>query len=339
MRDIKNYTLEELKQILIKEGFPHYSASQIFNWVYKKRIEDFSSMTDLSKKLRAYLNENFSFPQITIIKKETASCGVSKILYQLKDNSLIETAVIPDEERYTLCLSTQVGCKFRCNFCVSGTTGFRRNLSVSEIINQYLITEKILKIKITNIVYMGIGEPLDNFENVVKSIKIFTHPSGIYLGKRRICISTVGIPEKIKKLADLKLGVKLSLSLHSADEEKRKKLIPLAKRYSLKKIMEAVKYFSKKEKFPITFEYLLIKDFNMTEKDAYKLASLLKGIKEYKINLIPYNPSQFFLWQIPLKEEIENFKNALKKYNLFFTLRKPRGRNIEAACGQLKANF
>lgn len=339
LQDIKNYTLDELEHFLASHNFPKYSAQQIFNWLYKKRVEDFSLMTNLSKKLRTFCENNFFFSRLECCEKISSLDGTEKFGFLLKDKNYIESVLIPDKSRYTLCISTQVGCKFRCKFCVSGVNGFRRNLAPSEIIGQYLyINDHIYPQRITNIVFMGIGEPLDNFDNVVKAISILMCNKGVYLGRRKICISTVGIPERIIHLADTGLKVKLSLSLHCADEEKRGRIMPIARKYPLDEIMGALKYYSKRNSYPITFEYILIKNFNTSREDALKLSRLVKRVP-HKVNLIPYNENKYFSWQRPDKEEIEQFKNVLKKNSVFFTLRLPRGEDISAACGSLQANF
>lgn len=334
MQDIKNYMLEELRSLLETEGYPRFYAIQIFNWVYKKRVEDFSLMSDLSKEARKFLKDNFCFSRLKLLKRLTSCDGTEKFLFGLKDKHRIETVLIPEGKRNTLCVSTQVGCKFRCNFCVSGLGGLRRNLKTSEIVNQYLEVNSLISFKkITNIVFMGMGEPLDNFDNTIKSIKILSAPDGLCFGKRRLCISTCGIVPKMKKLLELNLGIRLSVSLHSSSE-KRSKIMPINRRYSLDKVIGIAKEFVK-EGNAVTFEYILIKDFNCSNEDALKLAQLLRGIN-CKVNLIPYNKSEYFCWQRPDDYDLRSFENILKKYKIFFTLRKPRGQDIKAACGQLR---
>ncbi len=336
--NLGEFNLEELRVFLEKNGYPRFYANQIFGWVYKKRVKDFDLMTDISKEGRRFLKNNFYFPSLELIKREVSWDGTEKFLFRLEDNSKIETVLIPEGKRITLCVSTQVGCKFKCRFCVSGLSGFKRNLKASEIISQFLEVERISKYRITNIVFMGIGEPLDNFENLIKSIEIITTPCGIYFGKRRICISTIGITPMIRKLKELKIGIKLSISLHSADEKIRTFLMPGTKKFPLKELMKTIRDFSKGERFPVTFEYLMIKDINSQKDDALKLSKLLKGIN-CKINLISYNPSPYFKWQTPSQEDIEVFKRILRKAGIFFTVRRPRGQDIKAACGQLRAEF
>jgi len=339
MEDIKELTQEQLRNILIKDGFPRFSASQVFSWIYKRGIEDPYLMTDLSKKVRDYLAGNFRFSRLELKERKISRDKAEKFLFRLEDASLIETVLIPERERNTLCISSQVGCRFRCKFCVSGLRGFERNLSCAEIINQFLeISGLISPQKITNIVLMGVGEPLDNFDNAIKAIRIFMDNKGIYLGKRKICISTAGLVPQIKKLIELHLGVRLSISLHSADESIRSKIMPVNKKYPLSELMKVLRQFMQKEKTPVTFEYILIKGVNSSKRDALKLAGLVKGM-HCKINLIPYSPSAFFKWEPPLDEDSEGFKKVLKSRGVFSTLRKSRGLDIEAACGQLRAQF
>lgn len=339
MEDIKNFTLDELKEFIVKQRFRSFAASQIFKWVYQQGVEDFDLMTNVSKSARAFLKTQFYFSRLNLLERQTSCDGTEKFLFELKDKSRIETVVIPEGNRQTLCVSTQVGCKFRCGFCVSGINGFKRNLEVSEIINQYIhANELIAPSHITNIVFMGIGEPLDNFENVVKSVRILMEPKGIDFGPRRICVSTIGITPKIKKLAKLNLGIKLSLSLHSADKKIRQQLMPATKKYPLDGLIREMRTFVRGGKFPVTFEYIMIKGINSSVDDAEKFAKLVKNI-HCKINLISYNPSPFFKWQPPPEKEMKDFTHILKKHNVFFTLRKPCGQDISASCGQLKAEF
>ena len=337
MRDIKELTQKQLKSILTKEGFPGFSSSQIFNWVYKKRTEEFSLMTDLSIKLRDFLSKNFYFSKLDIKERNVSGDKTEKFLFKLKDNSLIETVLIPKQKRNTLCVSTQVGCKFKCAFCASGLSGFKRNLTVSEIINQFLcVLDLIAPRKITNVVFMGVGEPLDNFSNLIKTLDILMDNKGIYLGKRKICVSTVGLIPNIRRFTELNLGVRLSVSLHSADNQVRTQIVPANNKYSLAELIKALREFVNKQKFPITFEYILVKDLNCHKEDALALARLAKSI-DCKINLIPYNPSSYFKWQAPPDKEIEEFCKILKDKKVFFTLRKSRGQDIQASCGQLRS--
>ncbi len=337
-KDIKGYSLGSLRSELVKEGFPSFASRQVFNWIYKKRVENFSLMTDLSIKLRGFLKDNFYFSRLTLHKREYARDGTQKFLFYLDDGNEIETVVIPEGRRMTLCVSTQVGCKFRCRFCVSGKDGFVRNLSVSEIINQYLQVEELISPqRITNIVFMGIGEPLDNLKNLLESIRILIEPAGIYFGRRRICVSTCGIVPGIEELMKEDFGVKLSISLHSADDKKRTYLMPVNKKYPLPSVLKVAGNYARKYRFPVTFEYILISGLNSSSDDASQLVRILKRIKKCKVNIIPYNPSKYFKWQAPDEEEISRFREVLKRGEIFFTFRRPRGDDISAACGQLRA--
>ncbi|MCK9615059.1 MAG: 23S rRNA (adenine(2503)-C(2))-methyltransferase RlmN [Candidatus Omnitrophica bacterium] len=333
--DVKNYTLSELKSALSEKGVVSYCACQIFNWIYAKRIENFDLMTDVSKETKSLLLENFYFSKLKILKRETSLDKTEKFLFELNDGASIESVFIPEGNRFTLCLSSQVGCKYSCKFCLSGSRGLKRNLTAGEIVNQYLAVSDLSNNPITNMVFMGIGEPLDNFEMIVKAIRIFTEHKGLDFGKRRISISTCGIIPQIQQLSKLKLGVKLSVSLHSADCEIRSKIMPVNRKYPLGELMKALKSFSESEKYPVTFEYALFGSLNTSKLDAQKLIRLLRGMN-CKINLIPYNASQGAFRQ-PTLSEVEDFCNELEKAGLFYTLRKSRGQDIRASCGQLYA--
>ncbi len=333
-KDIKEYTLSELEGFILKNSFARFYAGEVFRWIYKKSVEDFSKMTNLSKFVQGFLAEHFYFSHLELLKREISSDKTEKFLFRLGDGATIESVLIPERGRFSLCLSTQVGCRFNCRFCASGQSGFKRNLKVSEIINQYLESKKFFP-KITNIVFMGIGEPLDNFSCLIKAINIFTEPKGVYLGKRKLCVSTCGLVPQIEQLIRLSLGVGLSISLHSPFDKIRSQLMPINKKYPLARLIKVAKEFWQKQKEPVTFEYILIKGLNTRKEDVQALKRILKGFG-YKINLIPYNYSSPE-FRPPLAEEIQRFTEELKKEGLFFTLRKPRGQDILAACGQLRA--
>jgi 23S rRNA (adenine2503-C2)-methyltransferase len=334
--DINNYTSEELRGYFIRLKLPKFCATQVFEWVYKKKVQSFNAMTNLSKPTRQILEKYFYFSNLVLLKEEISRDTTKKFLWGLKDNFKIESVLIPKDKRLTLCVSTQVGCKFACKFCLSGQAGFKRNLSAAEIVGQYLeITHKPPAQEITNIVFMGIGEPLDNFDNTVKAIKIFREPQGLFFAKRRICLSTCGLAPQIKELAKLKLGIKLSVSLHSANDTVRSRLMPINKKYPLADLVKAVEEFTKDEKYPVTFEYALISGINAGKKDAVELIHLVQGIN-CKINLIPYNLSGLE-FKAPSLSEINAFTQILKEKHIPFTLRQARGEDINAACGQLRA--
>jgi 23S rRNA (adenine2503-C2)-methyltransferase len=333
MNCIYNFSLEELKKKLSQKGFSAYRAKQIFAWIYKEKAQDFSLMTNIAKVKRKELVKMFSFLNFKILKKEKSKDGTQKYLFQLADQETIETVLIPEKQRSTLCVSTQVGCRFNCKFCASKIGGFIRNLTPAEIVNQYLQLSR--ENKITNIVFMGIGEPLDNFKNAINAIKILTEPAGINFTNKRISISTCGLSDKIKELAELNLDIKLSVSLHATLDKKRNELMPINKKYPLADLIKAIKYYNQRQKYPVTFEYILLADFNIDDLDVRRLAKLVKTTRA-KLNLIPYNPTGATL-KPPDLEKIDNFKKRLKKANIIFTLRRERGSDIEAACGQLRS--
>lgn len=338
MQDIKNYNLEELRELLVTAGYSRFLAKQLFNWMYRRRCEDFNLMSDVPRAARVYLADNFYFSKISLVKKEVSLDKTEKFLFSLEDKALIEAVLIYERERVTLCLSSQVGCKFNCKFCLSGQSGFNRNLKASEIINQYLaVSDSLTSKKVTNIVFMGVGEPLDNFDNLIKAIKILVDHNGLMLAQCRISISTCGLAPEIEKLADLKLGVKLSISLHAPTDEVRDKIMPVNKKYPLKELVRSVKYFAAQAKRSIIIEYVLIDGLNVSKDLAIKLVNLLKGI-DYKLNLIPYNKSSD-KFQKPDVAAIEDFKNELTHRKIFYTIRKSKGDDISAACGQLRAKF
>ncbi|MCF7873205.1 MAG: 23S rRNA (adenine(2503)-C(2))-methyltransferase RlmN, partial [Candidatus Omnitrophica bacterium] len=258
MECIYNFSLKELQEKLTLKGFSRYSAKQIFAWIYKEKTQNFSLMTNIAKGKRQELAKMFSFFNFKILKKEKSKDGTQKYLFQLADQETIEAVLIPEKQRKTLCLSTQVGCSFNCKFCASKIGGLIRNLSPAEIANQYLQLSR--ENKITNIVFMGIGEPLDNFKNVVKAIKILTEPAGINFTNKRISISTCGLSDKIKELAELGLGIKLSISLHATLDKKRNELMPINKKYPLADLIKSIKYYNQRQKHPVTFEYILLAD-------------------------------------------------------------------------------
>ena len=334
-KDIKDFTLAQLETSLTGLGLPKYTARQVFSWVYQKGIEDFQAMSDIAKASRMVLEENYFFSTPVLLQQQLSQDGTYKFLWQLEDKATIESALIPDGGRLTLCLSSQVGCKYHCIFCLSGRDGFKRNLKPAEIINQYLAVKKAVTGKITNIVFMGTGEPLDNLDNVSAAIKILTDTKAVSFPKRKICISTSGVIEGIERLAQLQLGTKISLSLHAAKDELRSRLMPVNKKYPLAKVMKALGAYAGTQKLPVTFEYILIKGLNSTITDAQNLAHLLKGI-DCKLNLIPCNAALLGL-KAPDAQEIEAFLKLIQDAGIFCTVRKSKGQDIAAACGQLSA--
>lgn len=337
MKDIKNYSLDELKDIFKGWGETAYRVKQVFSWLYQKRAGSFDLMSNLRLELRKKLKDNFSLNRLKLDKLQESSDKTKKFLFALEDGNLIESVLIPVKERLTVCLSSQAGCPFSCGFCASGIAGFKRNLEVSEILGQLLEIDYRLPPEraVTNVVFMGTGEPLDNYENVLKAIRIINASEGFNIGARRITISTCGIIPGIKRLSLEGLQIELSVSLHAADELTRAKLMPVNRKYSLKELIPACKEYAALTKRQVTFEYVLIKGINCSKEAADNLVRLLTGW-ECKVNLLVYNPIKEFPYQPPDEREVEFFKWLLRKRGIAVTLRKARGKDIDGACGQLR---
>jgi len=334
-KSILNLDLKELEKALSGWTQRPFHAKQIYSWIYQKGIRDFEKMSDLSADLRKKLAENFSILDLEVIKRLESSDGTKKLLFKLRDANTIEAANIPTEKRITACVSTQAGCKFACGFCASGALGFKRNLEAGEIIQQILILREEAGDRINNLVLMGIGEPLDNYDNVLKAIRIVNSPWSLNIGARKITISSAGFIPGIKRLVDEKLQIELSISLHAPDDKTRSILMPINKKYPLKDLIAAVRGYIKKTNRQVTFEYILIEGVNSDIIHAQALSKLLKGLI-CKVNLIPCNPIPELGFIPPGKLAILLFKNELIKSGINCTLRMPRGRDIQAACGQLR---
>ncbi len=334
--EVKNYTLNELKDILQNIGFQKFRAVQIFNWIYDKGVCDFRLMTNISKKDREALNESFSIyiPKVKYILK--SKDGTLKFAIELKDSNIVESVLIPDDNRLTLCVSTQVGCRMGCKFCFTGKQKFKRNLEPHEIIDQVIAAKFLVfkkRIKITNIVFMGMGEPLDNLKSTITALKILNEDNGLNFSNRRITVSTCGLYDKFKMLSNNFDG-NLAISLHAGDDEKRTLIMPINKRYPLKELIEECKRYPLKNRQRITFEYILLKDINDSLEDADKLYKILRGIKA-KINLIKFNEYPNCKFKAPDDKRIEKFQKFLFNKGLTAILRKSKGSDILAACGQL----
>lgn len=335
--DIKEFSLQQLKEILAKKNFPPFRASQVFLWIYKKGALSFSAMNNLPLDLRDFLAGSFSVCSSEIKEVLISKDGTRKFAIELKDANVIEAVFIPGPGRNTLCISSQVGCRFGCTFCASSPCAWQRNLSCGEILDQILLAKDSVKnAKISHIVFMGIGEPFDNFESVFKAISIINSPEGFDIGKRRITISTCGIIPGIAKLADMHLPIELSVSLHACDETMRSEIMPINKIYPLRELIPALGKYQKKTNRQITFEYILINGFNTDEACAFKLKKLLHRL-DCKLNLINFNPAGRTARKAAQDSEALRFMEALKKAGIRATLRKPRGEDILAACGQLRA--
>ncbi len=336
LRDVRNFTKEDFEVVCRQQSVPVFHAKQIFEWLYRKRVKKFDDISNLPVKFRDYLSRTFYFPEMPVRKKEVSSDGTVKLLLGLEDGAGIESVLIPERARRTMCVSTQAGCRWGCNFCVSGVNGFERNLTAGEMVGQILAAEEATSEKATNIVFMGVGEPLDNFDNLITALDIMRDGHGLNMGKRKQTVSTCGIVPGIDRLTEKGGGIGLSVSLHSADDRKRSKIMPVNKKYSTGELMASLKRFYAKGGLPVTFEYLLISGFNSSAEDAVQLSMYVKGVP-HKLNIIPYNPSEYFDWKAPAADEISAFAAVMKDKGVFFTVRKPRGRDINAACGLLQA--
>lgn len=335
--DIKNISKDGLIKELVRMGEKPYRAAQVFRWLYKTGVKSFDEMTDLNKELRGKLKDKFHITKIIHLdSKRSLSDGTTKYLLKLEDSHTIESVFLPEDERTTLCLSSQVGCKFGCSFCASAPFGFVRNLKASEILDEVLFIREHNKGRaITNIVFMGIGEPLDNYNNVIRAIRILNDEDAFKIGARKITISTCGIIPGMEKLADEKLQIELSVSLHSVDGKIRSALVPINKRYPLNDLITACKDYTKQTKRIITFEYILMKGVNASEGDAFKLARFLTGLM-CKVNIISYNQIKAKGYEAPTIEGVKNFIRTLKSRGINAMLRKSKGEDIDAGCGQLR---
>lgn len=288
MKNIKDYTINELKEELKKLGEKPYRAEQIFKWLYQVNVTSFEEMTDLSLELREKLKKEYDICNYNIIERQVSKDGTVKYLFDILDGNAIETVLMTYKHGKTICVSSQVGCKMGCKFCASTGIAFIRNLTSGEIVEQLLAVEKDLSVKISNIVFMGIGEPLDNFDNVMKAIEIINYPKGLGIGARHISISTCGLVPRIYEIADKDMQCTLSISLHASSDEKRSSMMPINNKYSIEELMKACRYYIEKTNKRISFEYALAKDNNDNEQDAKELVKLLKGMLCH-VNLIPIN--------------------------------------------------
>lgn len=339
--DLKNLTQAELISFVESLDQPSFRGKQIMGWLYRPGITDFSQMTDLAKVFRAVLTENACISQFHDPVIEKATDGCIKFGFQLVDGHIIESVLIPEPDRNTLCISSQVGCAMGCSFCLTGTMGFLRNLTSAEIVNQicsvrdYLLVQKdrIGPDRITNVVYMGMGEPLNNLDNVLASLSIITEQKGLDLAARKITVSTCGIVPQMSIMGE-KSTVNLAISLHSVNDTVRSKLMPVNKRYPVAVLLEACRNFPMPKRKRIMFEYTLLKDINDSDDDARELAAKLRGIP-CKINLLPYNDSPGLGYQGSPRERLLQFQNILIEAHYTVFIRNSRGLDISAACGQL----
>jgi len=331
--DLRSLTFNELEKALESMGEPRFRAKQLFTWIQEKGSTSFDEMRNIPKELREKLNENFAINSLTTLEVLSSKDGTKKYLFGLPDGNKIESVLLEDEGRKTICISTQVGCRMKCAFCASARIRYKRNLTPGEIISQVIEIEKENG-KISNLVFMGIGEPFDNYEKVLKSMRILMHPLGKNIGQRKITVSTCGLPMEIKLFAAEGLQVRLAVSLNATEGKERNRLMPINKKHRIRDVIEALKYYEKLSGRRATIEYLLINERNDSEEDAKRLVQLLKDLKA-NVNLITFNPFEGSYFASPDQKKIKVFKNILEAAKIEVSQRFRRGTDINAACGQL----
>jgi len=336
MKDIYHYTLEALEQRFVAKGFKKFNAKQVFDWIYKKKVESFDEMTNLSKNLRAYLNEYYSVGSLSVHTRQLSSDGTEKFLFQLQDENLIETVLMRHNYGNSVCVTTQLGCNIGCSFCASGLLKKTRDLEIEEIVLQITEIEKLTKERVSHIVVMGIGEPFDNYYNTMKFIDIINDPGGLEIGARHITISTSGIVPKIREFADRDKQINLAISLHASNDIIRTKIMKINIAYPIKEVIEAAKYYVAQTNRRITFEYILLENVNDEIEHADELSDLLRGINCH-VNLIRYNSVTEFYYRGSKESRATAFHQRLLKRGINTTLRKEQGSDIDAACGQLRS--
>ena len=335
MKNIKDYTLEELKQEVQNIQEKPFRAEQIFKWIYEEKVKSFDDMTNLSLGLREKLKENYTLCNYDILRKQEAKDGTKKYLFDVGDGNAIETVLMSYHHGYSICVSSQIGCKMGCKFCASTGINFIRSLSSGEIVEQIIAVEQDENIRISNVVFMGIGEPLDNYDNVVKAIRIINHPKGLNIGARHISVSTSGLVPNIYRLAEENIQCTLSISLHATNNQKRSEMMPVNNAYPIEELLQVCKDYIAKTNRRISFEYALAKDNNDNLEDAKELVKLLKGMLCH-VNLIPINKIENGKYSKSSNENIIRFRDYLNDHGIVATIRRELGSDIDAACGQLR---
>ena len=335
MKNIYNFTIEDLEDYFLSIGEKIFKATQMFSWLYEKRINSFEEITDIKKDIINRIKEEFELKKLKIVKVERDAL-VNKYLFELYDGSLVESVLMRHDYGTSICVSSQVGCNMGCRFCESGRLKKVRNLNTYEMVLQILAVMDDIKEKISHVVIMGIGEPFDNYDNVTNFIKIINHPKGLAIGSRHITVSTCGIVPKILEFADFPYQVNLAISLHAPNDKIRDMIMPINKVYKIKDIMNALKIYYKKTNRRITFEYIMLDGINDSDDIAIELCKLLKGLNCY-INLIPYNETNNIQYKRSKNDRILKFYDIIKRNSVGVTIRREFGNNISAACGQLRS--
>jgi 23S rRNA (adenine2503-C2)-methyltransferase len=339
VQNIRNLSLSELENFFVAMGEKKFRAKQVYEWIWQKHAQSFADMTNLSKDLRQKLGENFSLPALAIDATQYSADGTVKSRFKTHEGHLVEGVLIPTENRYTACVSSQIGCSLSCRFCATGYIERKRNLDFDEIYDEVALinqqSERIYNKKLSNIVFMGMGEPLLNYKNVMKAIERITADDGLAMSPRRITVSTAGVAKMIRQLGDDKVRFKLALSLHAANDTKRNEIMPINETNNLKALIDALNHFYKETKNEITLEYILFNNFNDSLKDADDLIKVYRQVPADLVNIIEYNPIDFAKFEKPTEKKMEEFMAYLGKNKVNARLRRSRGKDIDAACGQL----
>ena len=338
-QNIRYLSLHELEEYFDSIHEKKFRAKQVYEWLWQKHAHSFEDMTNLSKEMRAELSEKFSFPALTVDATQYSEDGTVKSRFKTFDGHLVEGVLIPTDERKTACVSSQIGCSLSCKFCATGYMKRERNLDFDEIYDEVVMinqqSERIHNKKLSNIVFMGMGEPLLNYKNVLKAIEKISSPDGLGMSPRRITVSTAGVAKMIRQLGDDKVKFKLALSLHAANDQKRHEIMPINDTNNIRSLVDALNYFYKQTGNEITFEYILFRDFNDSLKDADELIKIYRQVPADLVNVIEYNPIENAVFEKPDDDTIQKFLKHLEKNKVNARLRRSRGKDIDAACGQL----
>ena len=337
--NIRHLSLSELEQYFERLGQQKFRAKQVYEWLWQKHAHSFEAMTNLSKELRQKLQDEFTLPALTVDATQYSADGTIKSRFHTHDAHLVEGVLIPTDERKTACVSSQIGCSLSCKFCATGYMDRKRNLDYDEIYDEVVLinqqSERVYEKKLTNIVFMGMGEPLLNYKNVLKSIERITSPDGLGMSPRRITVSTAGVARMIRQLGEDKVKFKLALSLHAANDQKRNEIMPINETNHIKALIEALNFFYQQTGNEITFEYILFKDFNDSRQDADELVKIYRQVPADLVNIIEYNPIEAAVFSKPDEFTTQQFMQHLEKNKVNARLRRSRGKDIDAACGQL----
>ncbi len=338
MENIYNLSYEDMQDVISEAGIAKFRTKQIWQWLYKHMITDFNEMNNVDNKTKTYLSENFFIPNYEIVRHQISNDGTQKALLQLSDTEVVETVLMSYKHGYSVCVTTQIGCKIGCSFCASHLGGFKRNLSAGEIVAQIMAFSRILKVedeRVSNVVVMGIGEPMDNLDNVLKFIDVINDENGLKIGARHITVSTSGIVPKMYNLIEYPKQINLAISLHASNDEVRSRIMKINDVYPIREIMKVTKEYIAKTNRRVSFEYIMLSGINDLEEHARELADLVKGVNCH-INLIPFNSVEEYDYSRSNDSQINKFANVLKQRNIQVTIRQSKGKDIDGACGQLR---